>query len=776
MSVIVGRLAKRPAIAPFQKLAHQPIFSQAPIARHFSKGVADIVVYDYGAAQDFAVLQETSEVTVLAQGALTQHVRSWLPQLLDARHAPSDPISNPESVAGVLLRDDEISLFTSCSGTDGFLVYETNDFLVFSNHLPCLFPFLDENAALDPIPLAWTLAKYHSFEFDHHISGVKRTEPGSKYILSTNGALKVPMQKNWDALTQPLANDSLPELVDSVADDLSEYILGTNCAKTLSLSGGKDSRAILGLLGDGIYGKWVTFATGGEVFAPDVMAAKDLTQLAGLDRSHYITKPSLIARPGDLAPGIAIDVMTDMSLSSLADIRATAPKTSLTLGGHEYGTKGSEQELTLDRLLARESEQLSGNPFLSHDGARTLAARYLPDMEEKLAPVPPGKMEVAFKIEYRLPLLLGGTLTNNNAVATEVHPFLDYRMLRLVLGSESEFTANQALHYLLNRRMSQPIENAPFANDSWPSTLQPYLLREFGIDWRGYQASPYRFNPAFPSQGSFGRYNWRIELFKNMRPRVIEFLHDGAFDRDLINVDAMVDLVSSNEDSWSFLNLYQLGSVLKFCLMNEIGVKGLENSDKGAIEHTVRDFIGASSPASFAPSAEKEKQALSEALEKSQNSIAQLAGQIREAEDWRSPRVSAAVCLKLLESGEVDLSLLNELVPAFKKLGGLKPLPDNNERVKLRVTTDGDGNVRITGYLAKDPATTVLVGCDGDAEHPIDGLVWSPAGFYYRYVVPDPETGAFEIVASASSIHTDNWFIQRWYTAGSAYLAVLEQD
>ncbi|WP_141758299.1 hypothetical protein [Corynebacterium sp. HMSC068G04] len=775
MSVIIGRVYKHGMKSGInlRELESLTLYDKQARTRAFFNGCAEVALFDYGSPQEFEVVDQSDESTVLAQGVLSSHSRDWIPPLLNEKANQASPLDHPESVCAVGIYEDELRVFSSCPGTDGFLYLDSEDCWVFTNHLPLLYPFLEDSASLSPISLAWTLQKHHNFGYEHHLAGIKRTRPGSKWIVSKDGSHEVAMRSSWDELTTRIDDRELPMLVEDYASSLSDYILGTQCGKSLSLSGGKDSRAILGMLGDSIYGKWISFSTAGEPYSPDVMAAIDLMELAELRDKHYVSSPPLIAQPREFSSSIARDIQTDLTLSSLADIRWVGARTSIVLGGHEYGSKGSDTGLTLSKLIDREMGQLASSPLLSREGSELLSKNYRTSLEAELGGVPSEKIEVAWKLRFRLPLLTGGTLTANNAGAAEVHPFLDYRALRLILGSAPEFTSAQAFHYLLNRRMTRPIENAPFADDRWPKALEEFVVK-MGLQWRGKPATPYRFNSAFPSQSSFGRYNWRIELFKGARTKMLEYLHDGDYEDSLVNVSAMAALISKDESEWSFFNLYQLGAILRFCLVNAAGVESINSSRSDKIEGLVNEFISSSESKQVTSSQGKLERALKENLERAQQSIADLARQIHNSEARTAAGLDPEGCVKLLEEGVLRTEELQTLVPVLSSFGQFQRLPDDAKRVEYKTLDDGHGKVEIEGYLFKSDSTTVLIGFAGSEDDEVEGLTWSPKGFHYRYIKPD-STGYFRLAVKLPHLQGKeiSFFVQRWYSPGPVYLSIM---
>src|SRR5699024_144582 len=89
--------------------------------------------------------------------------------------------------------------------------------------------------------------------------------------------------------------------------------------KSLSLTGGKDSRAILGLLDYSNSTKNIRVNTTGALYSPDVLSAQCLTRKLGISR-HNITRPKLIATSADYAERIVNDLLFDFAGKTIADM------------------------------------------------------------------------------------------------------------------------------------------------------------------------------------------------------------------------------------------------------------------------------------------------------------------------------------------------------------------------------------------------------------------------------------------------------------------------
>ena len=110
----------------------------------------------------------------------------------------------------------------------------------------------------------------------------------------------------------------------------------------ISLSGGKDSRAILAILDRaGCFDDTVQVETQGHWYDPEVLAAQDLMELYQhpADR-HAVIRPSYVDSPEHLVPALVDTLFAWEGNMSLADReKYRLDNGHLTVGGHELGMK-----------------------------------------------------------------------------------------------------------------------------------------------------------------------------------------------------------------------------------------------------------------------------------------------------------------------------------------------------------------------------------------------------------------------------------------------------
>lgn len=776
MSVVVAYVPKNPSrrLPDSELLA---LSERLPLPQNCEKnlikgGGVSLVFFNYGAALDFMELRTSStNKRQFAQGEVTDQSIAWLDRLLTNSGQAANPLENPQSLISIQVREDEITLFTDCSGTQQYLYLETQDAWIFSNHQAVLGRWI-ESDEIDQEQLAWMSHQYHLHGFGHAFSAIRRTEPGTKYIVTPERVQIVKPNFNRKELFAPISDEDLPAMIDAVSDDIADFVFKNPAPAMLSLSGGKDSRAILGLLGPRALDEELTLWTWGEVYAPDVMAATSLTEIAGLSDKHRVGGPPLVQSTQNFSDQITKDLISDFALSSLADIRPVPVRQALQLGGHEFGLRQSATFPSRSEFFAQQKRNFGVSSLLSPLGRATLWERYEEDLLEATEECPDSKLETVVRISFRLPELISSTLTSINAAASDFHPFLDFRFLRIVLGSSPEFTERQGIHYVLNRRFPYPIECAPFAGDQWPTSLIE-MAKKIGLPFRGLPQKSYRYNPAFPSQNSFGRYNWRLDLFERMRPGVLDYLASGAIDNDLLDLTAMSELVSRDSKNWTFTNFYQLGAILKMCLVTELGSSVLDARNFEMIERVVGSMLSemktSQAPKGVAETdPETNLKATQEALDRAQLSIRDLAKQIHDFESKEPITPDLGVIFKALKGGVVPCEFVRSALGQTLGASNLKELRRNGPESShvFDLNFDENGKSTVSGFLLREASHRALVAIRTEGENdPIEGMAWSDAGFWYFYIAEDQRSGLFqkELFWKGHGARTVEAEVMAWY-------------
>ncbi|NKB78580.1 hypothetical protein HED49_03355 [Ochrobactrum daejeonense] len=89
-------------------------------------------------------------------------------------------------------------------------------------------------------------------------------------------------------------------------------------------------------------------------------------------------------------------------------------------------------------------------------------------LRELLADAPVSRYPQVEALIFLIATRLTGSQGNAHITRSEVHPFLDGRMLRLLMGVSDEALDNQIIHYAMMRHSPAPLETAAFAADRWP--------------------------------------------------------------------------------------------------------------------------------------------------------------------------------------------------------------------------------------------------------------------------------------------------------------------
>ncbi|WP_058234945.1 hypothetical protein [Devriesea agamarum] len=792
MSVILARLAKPGrSCAAVEDIWRRLPYETEPRVDVYRRGAAEVILFHYGAALDASVIPLEDGGLLIVQGQRTRRTLDRLAvDLADHKHG-SDPLAVPECLLALMVREDQLTVFAGHPGTDQLLSTQTDDEFIWTNHQALLGPWLSGRERFNRTSLAWMIHKFHLGDYQYYLEGVSRTRPGVKYVAQPDGITEIAPRKGVSYT--PISDADVADRLNEFAADIEDFLATVEAGKTISLSGGKDSRAIMGLLGTSDHLRRYHFMTFGEPYAPDVMAAHEVMEMAQLTDRHHIDRRQLIQRGPDLIRSVVDDVLMDFIGTSLADRQRVQLRPDLLIGGHQYGMKAKATYPDRATYLAQRAKAFEVSTLLTADTRQHLKSLYMGMLDVALAGVPDSKLEMTEQFVLRSPMHTAGSITLSHAGAAEFHPFLDCRIHSILGGVRPEFTQAQMLHYLLVRRFDKSIEAAAFAGDAWPTQTAEFADR-MGLPLRRTPQPPFDFNPAFPSQSAFGRYQWRIDIFERMRRRVADYIRDVASDLDFLDVQAVGDLVMRPSGQWSFGNLYQLGAIFKVVLVHRLGATMLDARRREEIERIVAEFIGdpplqtvtphvdvagagdqsgtapvqqQSGAAVVQPEGAEDQEALAAraALVAAEMAIRDLVLQQRTGRGLR-PALEPERLRQVLGEDPQALQRHNELYASATSLGPFYRLGD---ALDFCVHSDNQGAMRFRGQVLKESGDRVLIAMHGIGhDQPVTGMTWSPSGFWYIYIVQDSRTSMFEyeVTVPGGANQRVECSVRRW--AGNA--------
>lgn len=548
-------------------------------------------------SQDFGSIADAEEIeaqgwSFIVSGVYSARSRDLLaPAVLDALRTGRgvDPMDFPSQFSSVASDGERILGFVSAPGTDQLFHWENEDWAVVTNrhNLVTLFMPLDA-ARIRESALISILAQNWIKDFGTVIEGVDRQMPCSIWVGGReSGTVIDPRSIEWSSELTP------GDLIERASELAADYcgMLGSASRIKFNVSGGKDSRAILGLLLEGgLDTSRLSLATGGEPFAPDVMAAAELMEVAGLSQRWSSSRPSF-SRPGfHFENALSWDLWVDSAGTSLADLRNIPPVGwDATVGGHEIGFKQPPNSLPIDEYLDKIRRHWYSKTIVKREAMTDFVESFVSRTERVLEGAPLPRFNAVELRTNHIATHTSGSLTSSNLGAFEVHPMLDLRALDMLVGTSNELASAQFIHYAFMRQAPKALEVAPFANDSWPSQLDEFA-RAAGAPFRGEPAQPYEFFDFFPTQKNYGLHNWRYNLLITHRAWMKQYLHDVGGELSWIDVDDAGRRLDGIENIKNFRDLYVLGNLLKVCLVHHFGVESWLLEKRSSIEEEVSSF------------------------------------------------------------------------------------------------------------------------------------------------------------------------------------------
>ncbi|MGQ5719943.1 hypothetical protein [Pseudochrobactrum asaccharolyticum] len=637
-----------PALNKIEK-ALPPGFHDASAVR---RGNAVLYSIKYGSASDNVPIKKKDwgfEISGLLRESQKDNL---ITDITENYRTGGIPLSlYPNQFCALGIGDDKIIGFVGAPGTDQLFSYADDDYIVVTNrHNLIAVVIPEEKAYVRRDALILTLVQDHIRDYGASIEGIRRTEPSTVVYADIFGInYGKPSEKKWETGFDAPA---LIDRIDELSNDYSEIFQKLERIE-LGLSGGKDSRAILGLLlAGGVKKEGLNLFTGGEPYAPDVMSAQDVVENAGLSGQHTVNAPSFSLKES-FGDALSWDLWIDSAGTSLADFRQmprmSLGRSGLRVGGHEIGFKQSPNELELEPYLQSRVNPWLKHPLVQQGTCDHLAEQFISRTRDTLKSAPLHRYNAIDLAMNHIALHTSSTQTASHLGNFEVHPLLDLRFLELLVGASNELVSAQFIHYVLMRRAEDALEIPAYANDEWPQGLAQIAAKS-SIPFRGQPKPPYQFLDFFPSQAGFGRHAWRFRLYNLYIPWMKEYIHSGSSKLDFLDVSQIDKLISRDHSQWNFRDIYRIGCLLKVCLTDHFGIRAWNISNRKSIEDEINSF------SSRSQASQKQK------------------APILTSEDTRAKTESAlAQSVRLIRKVEEDnLRITNELSSTKAQLSSIK--------------------------------------------------------------------------------------------------------
>lgn len=725
-------------------------------------GANEAFVFKFDAALDREPNQSKLDELILCHGYGDNQLEERIRGSFKKKQA-LDLNSFPEAFCAIRLTNYTIEFGGSAIGIDPLFYYEDEEQLIVTNRHNLLGNWVDK-PTLRKNALAWIAGRNHIGDFGTYWNEIKRVRPGNLYTKTLKDPLREVVM-DYSNIYKPISDEQIPDYIEDVANVFDEVISSNNQKLHFWLSGGKDSRAIAGLLSKSKRFKDISFSTFGEKFQPDVMSATKVAGELGILDSYQTYRSSMEEPSVNIAKNIARDLCADSSGTSLADFRSIPSSSSLIIGGHESGFKSPKNLKSLNEYLDSRKYWADGLGLLNKNTYEELNTWYTQELTSVLQNIPQARYSQMDSIVFRIGTYLSGSQGNAHVSRSEIHPFLDGRMVRLLLGVTDEALDSQLIHYSMMRRSSAVLEKIPFANDTWPSETK-VMAQKIKLPFRLEPEQPYNFQKYFPSSKVFGGYSWRLELISRTKEFVYQYLFDNRTFFDFIDFNGVNELFKKELHSLHITPIYHHLSLLKICLIH------LFSSGKALFDFTLEESVefelGKLFNTSVVTSGQKVDivSAYQKKLDSYEEAIANVAERDRCSQDNQMELIRAITAGKLsclLSDNKTSLDLAMEDLRFIE-------LPKNG--VFLGQVLEGVKR-RVHGYIIDSSLeiNNVLIAIKNVSQDlPLDGFVWSNGGFWFKYLNTTLDNPEISIDLPPLNSEGEVW-IMPWYTNSTIWVS-----
>lgn len=411
---------------------------------------------------------------------------------------------------------------------------EYNSGLYVSNRIALLLSLcpacVDRQAALDLIGHGYLLGEETLFE------GINRLRPGA--AITSSGTVDNP---DLSSLFAPITPDEAINEIQGFVSRKADLFASIRQPLILPLSGGKDSRAIASILdGAGLLTSASTVYTRGNLYSPDVLAAKEVAATLGISHHQIRTPPHL---PSDInfpLSTVSVAQATEGTLS-LFDRGSIGSAATISIDGHELNLKKSYFEgapaCGFDRITAffQKKKPMDPSGVLTEHGRAKANDRYRSILQQMVRfGVPEHKLPEAFMWQARGHGWVGTMAGLTNIGKTTINPLMDIDLISLGLRLPAEYRDAHFLSFaLMATATKKTVWDIPFSNDQWPEGL-PVLLQRIG--WSGpmpKRTQPHISHRSFPSGANPFLSNAAIESTRALRKYTIQRINDDILGSQL---------------------------------------------------------------------------------------------------------------------------------------------------------------------------------------------------------------------------------------------------
>ncbi|CAN7274928.1 hypothetical protein LJR066_001202 [Acidovorax sp. LjRoot66] len=689
--------------------------------QYFKIGNSEVLFFYFNAALDRRFFADNDKI-IFCHGYGDKTLENRV-QNNFAQSKSFDLINFPEAFCALKVHRQGLQFVGSAVGADPIFYYRDDEQIIVTNRHNPLGPWANR-LSLNRESLAWMVGRGHIGGFETYWEKIKKTRPGSLYEY--DGRRLSEIDVNYSNLFSPINDFEINHHVDALKKNFCNIIDGSDAKCRFWLSGGKDSRAIAGLLSGADRFSDITFHTHGEKFSPDVMAATLVAHELGVLDKHSVARSSLTEVGVDFPRAIAKDLLSDCSGGSFADFRSIPDSDLLIIGGHESGYKVPPNKMNLNEYLDSRKYWPDNQNILEKDIYENIYRKFRGDLAKLLVNAPEDRYPQLESLVYVIGTRVTGAHSNTHVSRSEIHPFLDGRMVRLLFGVSSEALDSQVIHYLMMRQSSFQIESLPFASDAWPKGTLDFAAK-IGHPFRSQPQRPYVFRDYFPSQKVFGGYSWRLDLIIRTKKFTMDYVRQNTF-FDFIDISQLEILFAKNDAALRISDIYFRLALLKACMVHYFNERGLlfQFSNENSIAELVSNLI------EKRPQANSHKAAGSvyeDKIIQYEEAIAHVAERDRLMDTRQQAAIDYRIAKKLTE---IIIDDRKKLTDELFLLGFYAI-----EKTGLEIL-NAKGRVSVEFYFinTSNRDGTFLIGVKNQPESkPVQKFSWSESGnFWYQYI------------------------------------------
>jgi hypothetical protein len=559
VSVVVGRLAAGGRSPLDVALVERWVPLPGGSSRVFRgvDGSAELVELSWGSVLDrpFALVG-SSVIAVQGYPRWPSAIEERFERVVCAAEVPAmDAV--PGSASGLVLRDGELRAYAGATGEYGLHVRVTDRDVTVSNRLAVLLGLSGASAgeaAVDESSTAWLAGFGWRPGGSRSWRGVRQLRPGERMVARVVGdRIEVvfeepPLGDLFAGLGGPAARARMDEVLTACTDGVASIEVDP-ARWRLPLSGGKDSRAVLGLLAAaGRLGDVGTVYTEGPPYGIEVLAASQVARSAGIDGARYrIQRPSVHLRQTDVVDLLLRTLDSTQGTLSAYDTHGVSRSPHLTLGGHQYairpdtfsGAPDGSVEAVFGHVLARKPLDPAG--LLAPEAVAGLREEYLAMFQALLdRGVPLSRLgDTAYWLMRASGWManLGGGNQYANPV---VNPLLDAELLALACAVPRVCVEAEVIPFLAMRRSGLPIDAQPFAGDQWRPGLR-HALEDLGVRASTPSQVPFTTPGALRLLADPYRPGAKVELLRRFGPLFSHLVREQQADLPILDVAATED-------------------------------------------------------------------------------------------------------------------------------------------------------------------------------------------------------------------------------------------